>query len=189
MTPVALPNTSEVSSLANQLLNKLAVPSAFELARLDYLIEKLSNVDIQTSQSFRGVYYALQGDGENALKWHKLALTHVPRHPDVYQCCAISLCYMEKYKEATNIALEGIRYTGENPLLIDLVLRGAYCSGDHDLIDYWLSRYEKLTGEKHYVATWLEEDAEDEAEMPMILEEAEREGYIPLEQVKKELGL
>jgi hypothetical protein len=188
MPPVPALDTAEILSLTRDLLDRGNAPTEFELARLDHLIEKLANADIQASQSFRGVYYALQGDGPNAMKYHKLALSH-SKYPDAYQHCAISLLCLEKPVEATRILLQGIKKTGEDPILIDALLRGAYLSDNHALIAQWLPKFEELTGEKHDVAFWLEEDDEDESMIPELLEESRNGPTISLEDLQKELGL
>ncbi|MDR2819697.1 MAG: hypothetical protein LBB60_04110 [Desulfovibrio sp.] len=68
-------------------------------------------------------------------------------------------------------------------------LLAAYYADDQPMLKEWLPKYEELTGEKHEVAHWLEEDAEDEADLAVNGEEYRRGLSIPWEDLKKELGL
>lgn len=189
MTPVPLPKTDAIVSLINKLNATWKQPSEFDLARLDRLIAQVENADTQASLSFRGVYHALRGDAANAVNWSKRALEHDPTNPDVYNNYAGALLRLGKYEEAVQVALDGINKCGMNQSVINILLHSAYYNDDQELLRRWLPEYEKLTGWPHEVAGWLEEDAEDLAELPQILAETEKEGCISLDELKRVLGL
>jgi len=185
--PVA--ETDQLVAQANALMNKRTSPSPFELAQLDRDINRFGKADVVLYQCFRGVYYALKDDLANTTKWFDMALGANPTNHYIYRNYASSLCRLGQHEKAVIIALEGINkgdYTQES---IDNLLLRAYYANNHAVLDEWLPKYEKLTDRPHDVAFWLKEDAEDELELPAIHEEAQKHGYTPWEQVKKELGL
>jgi len=188
MSPLLATETSIIVEKLNALIQNIEPPSPFELAQLDRDIDRLANADIVASQCFRGVYYALQGDLKNVGKWFDMAINITPSDPFVYLNYAVALSYLREYEQATKMALKGVSMDSSENAIYKLLLC-AYYADDLAILDEWLPKYEKLTGEPHQVAAWLQEDAEDEAELPAIIEEARNSEPIPWERVKEELGL
>lgn len=188
MSPLLATETSRITEKLNALIQRIDPPSPFELAQLDRDITRLGNADIVASQCFRGVYYALQGDPVNTAKWFNMAIDIAPAGPYVYLNYSVALTYLREYEQAVTMALKCVKMDDAPEFIHNLILC-AYYADEFAIIDEWLPKYEKLTGEAHEVAIWLQEDAEDEAEIPAILEEAREKGYIPLSKVKEELGL
>lgn len=189
MSPVPAPKTDELVALVNKLNKEGKYPSELELVRLRRLIDQVESVDEQAGFSFRGLYHAFKGEEENARKWSALALRNAPAVSDVYNNYACALARLEDWDGAVRMVLDGIKKCGKDMNLAKTLIAVAYHSGDHELIRSWLPEYERLAGKPHEVANWIQEDAEDEADLPEIIKEAERDGYIPWEQVKEELGL
>ena len=189
MSPLPVAQTDQVVALANALSEKNTPPSSFDLARLDREIRRLADTDPAASQCFRGVYYALQGDLANTTKWFNMALSLAPNHPYVYLNYAFALNRLGQHEQAVKMALESINKGGYSPETLSNLLVYAYNADDRATLDEWLLKYAKLTGSPHEIVSWLQEDAEDEAELPAILKEAEKEGYVPLSKIKEELGL
>ncbi|MDR1947593.1 MAG: hypothetical protein LBQ51_10585 [Desulfovibrio sp.] len=183
------PNTEEVVNLVNALGKKWDKPTSFELARLDNEIKKLQNSDITAAECFRGMYYALQNDLENACKWFNAAIQREPSNPYTYMNYSSGLLHMGHGTEALAMSLESIKKGLEIPKQIDNLLYCAYQTDNRALIDEWLPKYKALTGKDHEVSIFLEEDAEDEAMLPELIAQAHNEEPIPWSQVKRELGL
>jgi len=188
MAPQPMPKTDAVVALINEL-NQGYAPSSFDLARLDTAIRNLGNADVAASQCFRGFYHALQGDLANTTKRFSMALGMEPNNPDVYMNYATSLLRLQQHEQALKMALECIAKGGRTLDAIHTLLLCAYAADDRAALDAWLPEYAKLAGKPHDVESWLSEDAEDEAELPVILKEAENEGYISLSKLKEELGI
>ncbi|MDR3363232.1 MAG: hypothetical protein LBO64_10425 [Desulfovibrio sp.] len=189
MAPMPAPLADEIVEMVNNLRAKITPPSQFELARLDDAIRRLGDVDIGASQCFRGVYYALQGDEMNAVKWLDIALGLAPDKPDIYLNYSIALSRLGRKEEAVKMALAGVIKGDYTPVAISNLLLAAYYADAEAVLREWMPKYEKLTGTPHKVAIWLEEDAEDEDMVPELLEESRKGGVISLEQLCKELGL
>ena len=189
MAPQPALKTDEIVALINELHQTIADPSPFDLARLDTAIRKLGNEDRAASQCFRGVYYALHGDLANAARWFDMALSVHPVNPDIYMNYAIALSRLEQHGQAVKMALEYVHKCGGAPDAISCLLRCAYNADDHEMLNEWLPRYEKLSGGPHEIASWIQEDAEDEAEIEYLRKESRNGPVISLDKLCKDLGL
>jgi tetratricopeptide (TPR) repeat protein len=181
--------TDEIVHLVDELRWKILPLSPFEIGRLDSAIRRLGDVDIVASQCFRGVYHALRGDAPNALKWLDMALKTSPDESDIYLNYAVALSHLGRKKEAVSMSLAGISKGDYTPEAISNLLLHAYYADDISVLNEWLPKYKKLTGSPHEVAAWLEEDAEDEATTPELMEESRKGGEISLDRLCVELGL
>jgi Tfp pilus assembly protein PilF len=141
------------------------------------------------SQALRGIYYALQDDLVNTTKWFSMALGVCRTNPDIHMNYAASLCRLGQHEQAVKMAIESITMGNYTPQSLHNLLLSAYYADDHAVLSEWLPKYEKLAGKHHAVASWLQEDAEDEAEIRSLGDEIRNGPFTPWEQVKKELGL
>ena len=189
MSPQPALDTDSIIEQLNDFMVRYTPPSTFELAKLDMDISRIGNVDIALSQCFRGVYYALQGDLVNTTKWFNMALSISPTNPDVYMNYSASLCRLGQHDQAIKMALEAINKGGYTPQTLHNLILSAYNAEDHALLEEWLPKYEELTGSSHAAVLWLQEDAEDEAEVARLRDEIRSGPCISLDQIRKELEL
>jgi len=188
MNPQPATEMDTVVARLNDLIGRIAPPSPFELAQLERDICRLGNVDVVESQCLFGSYHALRGDLENTVKCFDKALALNPNSSRAYTNYASSLSRLGQHEQAIKMALEGISRNNSQES-INILLLCAYYADDHAVIEKWLPKYEKLTGNPHDVAFWLQEDAEDEAYIKEHGDEIRKGPHAPWEQVKKELGL
>jgi len=188
MSPLFATESSKIVEKLNALIRRIEPPSPFELAQLDRDITNLASADIIASQCFRGVYYALQGDSGNMTKWFNKAINIAPSDPYVYKNYSVALSYLREDEQAVTMALKSVGMDNSPETIYNLVLC-AYYANDLVIINEWLPKYEKLTGESHEVAIWFQEDAEDEEELEKLGDEIRSGPYISLDNLRKELGL
>jgi len=189
MTPQPASATDNLIALVNNLMTTATPPSSFDLARLDTGIRNLKNIDAAQSQCLRGIYYALQGDLENTTKWFNMAIASEQSNPDIYMNYAASLCYLGLHAQSLKMTLESINKGNYTPQAIHNLILSAYYADDQSILDEWLPKYEKLTGKPSKIALWLQEDAEDEAEIKRLGDDIRNGPYIGLDKICKELGL
>ncbi|MDL2216556.1 hypothetical protein LJB81_02340 [Desulfovibrio sp. OttesenSCG-928-M14] len=189
MTPEPALKISEIIALVNKLVKIEPAPSEFELAKLDSQLRSIIDHDPVGYHSFRGVFFTLSGDYESALRHHDIALQFVPVVPDAYHIYAVSLSKMGRHRDAMHMEEKAIETGGPDIHALSGLIHNAYFANEMQVLDEWLPKFEALTGAPHEVSDWLAEDAEDIADLPAILAEAEKEGCISLYELKKELGL
>ena len=189
MSPLPASIADDFLERVNDLMTNAAQPSQFDMARLDMDIRNISNIDVALSQCFRGIYHALQGDLANTTKWFNMALSVNLGNPDIYMNYAASLCRLGQHEQAIKMALEAINKGNYTAQAIHNLLLSAYYADAHDVLDEWLPKYHKLTGNPHAIVTWLQEDAEDEAEIAQLRDEIRSGPYTSLDKIRKELGL
>lgn len=191
MTPQPQSLADEIKNFLEELLKAKEVKEVTEvqLARVKFMIDQLAKADLPQSQSLRAVYYYLSGDSESARQWHELSIKTSPSNSFMYANYASVLHQMGKYDEAIEQYEKALSINRSNYDIISSIIVTAYCASRSDILDKWLPAYKALTGREHYVAEYLLEDAEDEAELDAIIAEGAEKGTIPWESVKKELGL
>jgi tetratricopeptide (TPR) repeat protein len=190
MPPQPATIADDIIDQINKLHRAISVrPSQFELSRLDFAIKKLENVDVDASLSFRGVYYALQGDLENTQKWFELALRRSPNNPDTAVYYAMALSRLEQHEQAIDILLEHIKKYGNRVYSIDRLLMAAYFADNLAVLNEWLPKFESLTGFQHGAVAWLQDEAEDEADIATLRKDSSKGPALSLDQICKELEL
>lgn len=175
-------------SLIRNLSDRNTHPSGEELAMLERLVSQAAKMNELIGKSFRGAYFALAGDFEQARICHMAAIEACPQMPSVYFNYSVTLSRFKRYKEATEMALKAAVLSRGAPNHVHALLVNAYWSDDQEILENWLPFYEKTTGQPHPVTGWLKEDAEDEAEMMAMVEQVHSGRANPIEALRHKLG-
>ena len=162
--------------------------SAFDIARADNLINQAEILHPACGHSFRGCLYGITGKNDESIEEHRIAVDLAPDDASFLANYAITLFSMSRFGEALDMYLNALTKDKSSLDAITGAVYAAYHSGDERLMGL-LADYKARTGESHEVEEWLKEDKEDDSEIPAIMAEAEKDGYIPWEKAKKELGL
>ena len=175
-------------ALIRNISDRRTHPSGEELALLDRMVNQAAKMNELVGKSFRGAYYALAGDFEQARECHKEAIQACPQIPSVYFNYSVTLSRFKRYEEATEMALKAVVLSGGAPNHVHALLMNAYWSDAHEILERWLPFYEKTTGQPHPVAGWLEEDAQDEAEIMHMVKQVPNGRPTLIDTLKNKLG-
>lgn len=155
---------------------------------LDRLASQETKLNELLGKSFRGAYFALAGDFEQAKACHLATIEACPQLPSAYFNYAVTLSHFKRYEEATEMALKAAVLSRGAPNHVHALLVNAYWSDDRKVLEKWLPFYEKTTGQTHPVVDWLKEDAEEEAKIMHVVEQVHTGRANPIETLRHKLG-
>ena len=154
MLPMPAPNYDEIMTLINKL-EYACSPSQFELFRLDRLIAKIEKVDRAAGLSFRASYYGIQNNFIEAEKWHLAAMAEFPEISYVYFNYAGTLTREGKHNLAIDMLLKAISGGADLDCILGLLQNAAWAKR-MDILEEWLPKYCKLTGETLSIEQYVE---------------------------------
>ncbi|HEU6438517.1 MAG TPA: hypothetical protein VE028_13805 [Nitratidesulfovibrio sp.] len=163
--------------------------SEFELAQLERVGKLLLKSSPPNGHTALGIVACLKGDIKRAIREHKASLASAPGDPTMLANYSRTLAVFEKFDEAYELMLQAVLADRTNTSLVSTLALYAYNAADMENAAKWAHEYRKLTQKPCTVEFWLDEDAEDEAELNDIKTEAESSGYTDWSLVKSELGL